>query len=76
MFGKVAINFDTSASNYFASTILCPCEPEDGFKDTAPEVFFESGASPYGVYDLAGNVNEWLADWYNADYYAGLTVGV
>jgi formylglycine-generating enzyme required for sulfatase activity len=69
-------SFETSASNYCASTILCPDEPEDGFKDTAPIGSFESGASPYGVYDMAGNVNEWLADWYDANYYAGLTEGV
>jgi serine/threonine protein kinase/formylglycine-generating enzyme required for sulfatase activity len=69
-------SFETSASNYCASTILCPDEPEDGFKDTAPVGSFESGASPYGVYDMAGNVNEWLADWYDASYYAGLTEGV
>jgi formylglycine-generating enzyme required for sulfatase activity len=29
-----------------------------------------TGASPYGVEDLAGNAAEWTADWYAALYYA------
>ena len=27
------------------------------------------GASPYGIYHLAGNVREWVQDWYDPDYY-------
>jgi formylglycine-generating enzyme required for sulfatase activity len=28
-----------------------------------------AGASPYGVLNMAGNAIEWVADWYDSDYY-------
>lgn len=34
---------------------------------------FISGASVYGVLHMAGNVAEWVQDWYSADYYATLS---
>ncbi len=30
---------------------------------------YPAGASPYGVLNMAGNVREWVFDWYSADYY-------
>lgn len=30
---------------------------------------YPGGASPYGVLDMAGNIAEWVSDWYSATWY-------
>jgi formylglycine-generating enzyme required for sulfatase activity len=37
---------------------------DDGYPDTAPVGSFPAGASWCGALDLAGNVREWVADWF------------
>ncbi len=38
---------------------------------TLPVGTFPQSVSPYGLHDMAGNVAEWVQDWYNPNYYAG-----
>ncbi|MCH7623301.1 MAG: SUMF1/EgtB/PvdO family nonheme iron enzyme, partial [Nitrospinae bacterium] len=40
---------------------------DDGYRHTAPVGSFP--ANGYGVFDMAGNVYEWVADWYDEGYY-------
>ncbi|RME47001.1 MAG: hypothetical protein D6795_14690 [Deltaproteobacteria bacterium] len=51
-------NPDCSKANFY------PCE-----RHTAPVGSYPEGISPYGALDMAGNVAEWVADWYDNTYY-------
>jgi formylglycine-generating enzyme required for sulfatase activity len=37
---------------------------ESAMRQTAPAGTFKEDVSPYGVYDLAGNVSEWVEEWF------------
>lgn len=42
---------------------------KEGAETVAPIGDRDKGASPYGVHDLAGNLYEWVSDWYDDAYY-------
>jgi formylglycine-generating enzyme required for sulfatase activity len=44
---------------------------DDGYFDTSPVGNYPGGMNMFGVLDMAGNVHEWVADWYapySSDY--------
>jgi formylglycine-generating enzyme required for sulfatase activity len=43
-------------------------DARDGFLELAPVGSFPDGRTPEGIEDLAGNVQEWVADWYAPEY--------
>ena len=54
---------DCALANYWGKDGAC-------VGDTTAVGSYENGASFYGAYDMAGNVWEWVADWYDSGYYA------
>lgn len=69
-------NFDGTRLNYCDAN--CPVDwagsdwvdedVDDGYAFTAPVGSYPSGESWCGALDMAGNVWEWVADWYWSDY--------
>jgi formylglycine-generating enzyme required for sulfatase activity len=51
-----------------------PHDQSDGFATIAPVGSYPAGATPEGVVDLLGNVEEWVADWYTPAYGPDLAV--
>ncbi len=65
-------DFDRSSLNYCDAN--CPFDwrivgANDGYAMTAPVGSYLQGASPYGALDMAGNLREWVADWFDENYY-------
>jgi formylglycine-generating enzyme required for sulfatase activity len=53
----------------YGSDDCCRADAGDGYLFTAPVGSFSLGRSPFGVEDLAGNVWEWVEDWFAPEFY-------
>ena len=42
---------------------------DDHYQGTSPVDGFQSGESPYGLFNMTGNAMEWVNDWYQEQYY-------
>ena len=66
IFNGLNVNFcDGSCGNEGANNQF-----NDGYADTAPIDTYPVGVSEFGIYNMAGNIWEWVADWYGETYYA------
>lgn len=59
---------DNPVANTFQGTFPHKNSARDGFEGAAPVRSFPPNT--YGLYDMAGNVWEWCADWYRPDTFA------
>jgi len=65
-------DFDGTFVNFCDKNCSFPAahqDYDDGYAETAPVDSYPDGQSPYGVYNMAGNVWEWVADQYSETYY-------
>jgi formylglycine-generating enzyme required for sulfatase activity len=68
VWGDEPVSDERPQANIWQGTFPFENTQQDGFELTAPVKSFS--ANGYGLYDMAGNVWEWCADWYRPDTYA------
>ena len=65
-------NFLNTADVSIKNACISDINIDDGYAYTAPVGSYPAGASPYGVLDMAGNVEEWTFDYKLNNYYSSM----
>ncbi len=65
---KIANTYDKSTERIQPEWAAYALKGDDGFEFTAPVGSFAPNA--FGLYDMHGNVWQWVSDFYSPDYYA------
>jgi len=65
---KIANTYDKSTARIQPEWSAYALKGNDGFEFTAPVGSFKANA--FGLYDMHGNVWQWVSDYYAEDYYA------
>jgi len=66
-------NYPWGNTNPYKKNLMNYYGSSDGYNKTAPVYKYDRGISPYGCYNMAGNVSEWCFDWYDMEYYLSST---